>query len=52
MKLFSHSHSGLLMSQRVMGKDVNVSHARKCMTADLKNPYVVEKEKVEICMIS
>lgn len=47
MKLFSVSHSGLLMSQRGVGKDVSVPHARRCMTADLKNPYIVGKEKVE-----
>lgn len=62
MKLFCLTHSGFLMSQRGVGKDVNVSHDGRCMTEDLKNPDVVDKEKInslvmrplyhEICMIS
>lgn len=47
MKLFSLSHTGLIMSQNGVGKDVNVSHARRCMAENLKNPNVVEKDKVE-----
>lgn len=47
MKLFSFSHAGLIMSQNGVGKDVNVSHARRCMAENLKNPNVVEKDKVE-----
>lgn len=47
---------------RGVGKDVNVSHDGRRMTEDLKNPDVVDKEKInslvmrplyhEICMIS
>lgn len=53
MKLFSLSYSGLIMSQNGVGKAVNVSHARRCMAENLKNPNVVEKRKGrEIYMIS
>lgn len=34
------------VSQRGVGEDVNVSHARRGMTEDLQNPDVADKEKV------
>ena len=35
------------MSQRSVGKDINISQARRGMTEDLKNPDNVDKEKVK-----
>lgn len=43
---YSHTLYGLLISQRGVGKDANVSHIRRWLKEDLKNPDV-DEEKVE-----